>query len=251
MTYSARAAMILAAKSLPANPTQPILYNVLNSGLVEALRLMVSQTSTVQVLTGATVQSIARDPQGGFTLQSADGREFAVDDLVFASQGTSALSLLVPIPGTGLQQAALRGIEFSTVRIALHTDPIYAPSNPLLWSFFNSEIEGGYCEVSMWLANVLTAPSPLTAAKLWKSWVTYRNRQPAQVLREAQFQHMVPTVATLHAQAALNVLQGAGDIWVAGGYTQRYDSQETALDSAIKTAQGMGVNSARLQALTG
>lgn len=171
--------------------------------------------------------------------------------MVFASSGPPTLSLLAPISGTGAQHAALAGIEFSPTRIALHTDPVYAPVDPLEWSFLNSEIEGGYCEASMWLANVLVAPSPLTAAKLWKSWITYRSRQPAQVLREAQFQHMVPTVATINAQTALNTLQGKGDIWFAGGYTRSYDSQETALDSAIEISQGMGVNSPRLQALIG
>jgi uncharacterized protein len=251
MGYSARAAMIFAAKSLPSNPTQPILYYVLNSGMVEALNNMLAQTSTVQVFAGAVVQGVERNPQTGFSLHCADGREVAVDDLVFASSGPPTLSLLTLIPGTGAQQAALQGIEFSPTRIALHTDPIYAPADPLEWSFLNSEIEGGYCEASMWLANVLTAPSPLTAAKLWKSWITYRSRQPAQVLREAQFQHMVPTVATINAQTALNVLQGEGDIWIAGGYTRPYDSQETALDSAIEIAQGMGVNTPRLQALIG
>jgi predicted NAD/FAD-binding protein len=219
--------------------------------MVEALNNMLAQTSTVQVFTGAAVQGVEREPQTGFTLHCADGREFAVDDLVFASSGPPTLSLLTLIPGTGAQQTALQGIEFSPTRIALHTDPIYAPADPLEWSFFNSEIEGGYCEASMWLANVLTAPSPLTAAKLWKSWITYRSRQPAQVLREAQFQHMVPTVATIGAQTALNVFQGEGNIWFAGGYTRPYDSQETALDSAIEIAQGMGVNTPRLQALIG
>jgi uncharacterized protein len=219
--------------------------------MVEALNAMIAQTTTVQVVTSAAVQAVQQNPQGGFTLYCADGRTFAVDDLVFASSGPPTFSLLAPIPGTGPQQAALQSIEYRPTNIALHTDPIYAPADPLYWSFLNSEIEGGYCEASMWLANVLAVPPPATAAKLWKSWVTYRSRQPAQVLHEAQFQHMVPTVATINAQTALDALQGAGDIWFAGGYTRPYDSQETALDSAIEITEGMGVNSARLQALTG
>jgi uncharacterized protein len=251
MTYSARAAMFFAAKALPANPTQPILYSVLDSGMVEALNRMLAQTSTVQVFTGAAVVAIEADPQTGFTLHTADGRQFVVDELVFASPGPAGLTLLASIPNTGPQQAALAGIEFSPNNIALHTDPIYAPADPLFWSFFNSEIEGGYCEASMWLANVLTGPPPATAAKIWKSWTTYRSQQPSQILHQAQFQHMVPTVAAINAQTALAALQGEGDMWIAGGDTKPYDSQETALNSAIEIAQGMGVNSTRLQSLTG
>ena len=156
MGYSARAAMIFAAEALPANPLQPVMYSVLNSGMAEVLSLMLAQTSTVQVLTGTPVIGIERGQQGGFTLYSANGRVFPVDELVLACSGPPALSLLASIPGTELQQAALAGIEFRPSRLALHTDPIYAPANPLEWSFFNAEIEGGYCEASMWLANVLS-----------------------------------------------------------------------------------------------
>ena len=54
----------------------------------------------------------------------------------------------------------------------------------------------------MWMAQVLAAP-PQTAAKLWKSWVTHREQQPAQILHEVRFRHMLPTPATIGAQTAL------------------------------------------------
>lgn len=250
MDYSARAAMIFAAGALPANPLQPVLYYVLNSGMAEVLHRMLAQTTTVQLLTDTGVSGVQRE-HGGFVLRCEDGRTFEVDDLVFASSGPPSLSLLAPIPGTLAQQAALQGIEFRANRLALHTDPIYAPANPLMWSFFNAEIQGSYCQASMWLANVLTVPPPLTAARLWKSWVTYRTQQPTKILHEGQFQHMVPTTATLHAQRALDALQGKGGIWFAGGYTRPYDSQETALLSAIEIALRMFVNPARGNSLLG
>ncbi len=248
MGYSARAAMIFAAEALPANPLQPVTYHVLNSGMVEVLNRLIAEAATVRVVTGAAVSGVERG-HGGFVLRCADGRAFAVDDLVFASSGPPTLSLLSQIRGTGAQQSALQGIEFRSARLALHTDPVYAPANPFLWSFLNCQIEGNYCEASMWLANVLAVPKPRTAAKLWKSWITYRTRQPAQVIHEAQFQHMVPTPATLHAQSALDALQGDGDIWFAGGYTRPYDSQETALLSALEIARRMFVDSARVNSL--
>ncbi|MBV8904155.1 MAG: FAD-dependent oxidoreductase [Acidobacteriia bacterium] len=251
MGYSARAAMIFAAKALPANPLEPILYYVLNKGMAEVLNAMLAQTTTVRALTATAVAAVEQNPQGGFALRSTDGRTFHVDELVFACSGPAALSLLAGIPETGAQRAALSAIEFRPSRLALHTDPIYAPADPIEWSFFNAEIEDGYCEASMWLANVLAIPQPQTAAKLWKSWITHRRRQPNQVLYQAQFQHMVPTPATINAQTALNGLQGNGGIWFAGGYTRPYDSQETALLSAMEIAQGMSVNSSRLPALAG
>jgi predicted NAD/FAD-binding protein len=70
-----------------------------------------------------------------------------------------------------------------------------------------------------------------------------------RILHEARFRHMVPTTASLRAQSALLALQGQGNIWFAGGYTRPYDSQETALVSALDVAQGLQAVSARGRAL--
>jgi predicted NAD/FAD-binding protein len=246
--FSARAAMIFAAKALPANPLQPTLYYVLEHGLGQVLQRLIDQTSTVSVITSAPVLQVSRESRGRFRIGCLDGRMFFVDDLVLAS-GPGSLRLLEGMRGTGLQQAALRGIEFQPARLALHVDPIYAAPDARLWSFLNCRIEGSFCEASMWLASVLSVPQPLTAAKIWKSWTTHRAQQPALVLHEAFFNHMVPTPATLVAQAALRGLQGHGGVWFAGGFTFPYDAQETALASALQVAIGMNVSSVRTRAL--
>jgi uncharacterized protein len=236
---SARAAMIFAAKALPEKPTDPLLYYVLTPGMAEVLKRMIERCRTVEVLTSAQVSSLIRSAQGGFDIQCADGRTAHVDDLVFASSGPATLELLQGLSNTAAQQASLQGVEFHNASLALHTDPIYAPANPDHWSFFNAQIQGDFCEASMWLSEVLEQPSPQTAAKLWKSWVTHRSQQPAQVLAQAQFRHMLPTPATLHSQNTLLAQQGEGNVWFAGGYTRPYDSQETALVSAIDVTQKM------------
>ncbi|HEY2013110.1 MAG TPA: FAD-dependent oxidoreductase [Bryobacteraceae bacterium] len=247
--FSARAAMIFAAKSIPDNPTDPILSYVLNRGLAEPLRRMVSQMQTVEILPNATVGQIAR--QGKFRITCTDGRQRQVDDLVLAASGPASLRLLQGLNGTGAQQAALGGIEFESTQIAVHTDPAYAPKDPNHWSFLNCQAHDGYCEASMWLANVLTSPPAQNAASLWKSWVTHRDRQPANVLRVSNFRHMVPTVTTLRAQSGLTQLQGRDGIWIAGGYTYPFDSQETAFVSALKIAYGLNATTARVQKFPG
>jgi len=131
----------------------------------------------------------------------------------------------------------------------LHLDPIYAAADFRLRSFLNCQIQGGFCEASMWLASVLTEPPLATAVKIWKSWVTHRSQQPALVLHEAAFKHMLPTPASLFAQALLRGLQGRGGVWFAGGYTFPYDSQETALVSALQVALGLNASTARVRAL--
>ena len=246
---SARAAMIFAAKALPPSPLENVVYYVVAQGMAEALRRMIDQSPTVRLMTGALVQHVTRDPAGVFTIQCADGRTAVVDDVVFASSGPGTLQILSGMPGTEAQRAALQAIQFHDARLALHTDPLYAHAHPLAWSFLNCRVDGAYCEASMWLAPVLTTPPPATAAKVWKSWITHRQQQPAHILHEASFRHMLPTPATLAAQVFLRLLQGRGGLWFAGGYTRPYDSQETALRSAIGVALGLQATTSRVGAL--
>jgi predicted NAD/FAD-binding protein len=245
---SARAAMIFAAKSLPPNPLDPLIYQVLAPGMIAAIDRMLAQCSTVQLLTSATVTGLVRESGGGFTIHRTGGPPVQVDDLVFASSGPASTSLAATLSETSAQVAALNGIEFHDARLALHTDPHYAPADPRHRSFFNCHVDGEFCEASMWLASVLPGAPPATAAKLWKSWITHRD-PPDQILQTVDFTHMLPTVDTLRAQRQLSALQGSGGIWFAGGYLYPYDAQETALLSALRIARGLHVLSSRSQLL--
>jgi predicted NAD/FAD-binding protein len=236
---SARAAMLFAAKALPDNLAEQVVYYVLEDGLIEPMRQMLDQCSTVAVATNAAVSNVSRGGGRRFTVHCADGRHFAVDDVVFAASGPGTLQLLNGVPGAGAEQSALSGIEFHFARLALHTDPTYAPADPTHWSFLNCQLHGtGFCESSMWLADVVTGAPPETAAKLWKSWTTHR-QQPSQVLHQADFMHMLPTPASIQAQTDTRLLQGKTGLWFAGGYLFPYDAQETALLSAIEVANGL------------
>ena len=234
---SARAAMIFAARALPESPTDPIQYFVLQPGMAEVLRRLIARSPGVQVLTSARVSLVTRAPSGGLDVACADGRRVHVDDVVFACSGPATLQLLTGLPDTTARRAALQNIEFHASSLALHTDPIYASAQPESRSFFNAQIRGDYCEASMSLAEALPGVPAATAARLWKSWTTHRPHPPTQLLATSSFRHMLPTPSTLRAQRALLSQQGQDRLWVAGGYTRPYDSQETALTSAIAVAQ--------------
>jgi predicted NAD/FAD-binding protein len=182
-------------------------------------------------------------------IKYGNGQHLPVHDLVFASSGPSSLELLKQLPGTDAQQAALQRIQFVDARLMLHSDPVYARADSTNWSFVNAEVRDGHCDASMWLEQVLAIPPPDTAAKLWKSWVTHRTHLPSKILYQAQFRHMLPTPTSLNSQTSLLTFQGQGNLWFAGGYLKPYDSQETALVSALEIAQGMLVDSTRAHAL--
>jgi predicted NAD/FAD-binding protein len=245
---SARAAMIFAAKALPANPLAPIQYDVLRLGMIEPLERMAEQCATARFVTGAPVACVRRAGEQ-FLILLAEGGGVVVDDLVFAASGPPTLRLLEDLDGTGAQQAALRGIEFRDARIAVHAAPTYVPDRPAFRSFLNCRVDGDACEASMALGDVLAGAPPAIAARVYKSWVTHRADPPGEVLREAAFRHMLPTAPTLEAQSRLRALQGRDGIWFAGGYLHPYDAQETALRSALRVALGLRLASPRLTSL--
>lgn len=87
-----------------------------------------------------------------------------MDDVVFAASGPATVQQLHGVPGMKFEQSAWRGIEFHHGRLALHTDPIYAPANSLYWSFLNCQLQGtAFCEASMWLASVVTGAALLAS----------------------------------------------------------------------------------------
>ena len=84
---------------------------------------------------------------------------------------------------------------------------------------------------------------------IFKSWTTHRREAPTSVLATADYWHPNITPAFIAAQVALNAIQGQDGIWFAGTHTYDVDSQESALVSACKVAQGLAPGSARLTAL--
>ena len=211
--------------------------------MIEPLNRMVAQLTTAQVATAMPVDAVAPAAGGGYMVQPHQGSAQQFDAVVFAASGPPTLALLQGLPGTALARNALQGIGFFPARLALHADPAFAPAERRWWSFLNCRAEDTNCEASMWLDPVLGIDDGL-----WKSWITHR-AAPQQVLASADFLHVLPSPASIVSQRLLATQQGKNGLWFAGGYTLPFDSQETALLSAITVAEGLGGGSARTRLL--
>lgn len=244
---SARSAMVFAALALPDNPLAPVQYHVLDAGMAEPLHRMRDATTSVDWRLDQRVLFVQRSG-GAYTVASAGGA-VQVDHIVFAASGEPTRALLAGLPDTGRRRAALDRIPFYDARLALHTDPAYAPADPALRSFLNARVDGGFCEASMDLSGVLPTGPGGPRPPLWKSWVTHRGAAPAQVLHEEQFRHVLPSPGAIRAQQALQSQQGQDGLWIVGGYTKPYDAQETALLSAMEAVAGLAPASARRRQL--
>jgi hypothetical protein len=146
---------------------------------------------------------------------------------------------LTDVPGGEGLREALSGFGVNAAALHLHRQPTYAPTDPEHRSFLNVRAAGPYSEGSMSMAHVMPTLVDGTPIDLWKSWSTFRAEAPGEPLAETTYRHMIPTVDTLAAQAALAGQQGLDGLFVLGGYTRPYDSQETALLSALAAAEAL------------
>lgn len=239
---SARALMVFAAGALPESPLDPVRYYVLRRGLIEPLQRMAAQFTQTQVHLGTPVQAVTPRPGGGYLVQAAGRPALAVDAVVFAASGPPTAALLAALPQAAAQREAVLQVPFYDAAVALHTEPAFAPADPRLWSFLNARIDGATCEASMWMDPVLGTTG------LWKSWVSHR-AAPAGTVAQAAFRHVLPAVAALPALQRLAALQGRDGLWFAGGWLLPFDSQETALRSAMVVAEGLAGPTARSRLL--
>ena len=240
---SARALMVFAAGALPASPLDPIVYYVLERGMIEPLNRMVAQLTTAQVATGTPVDAVAPAAGGGYLVQPHQGPAQQVDAVVFAASGPPTLALLQGLPGTAVARNALQGIGFYPARLALHTDPAFAPA----------DTAGGPSSIAVPRARIARPPCGWIRCSASTTACGRAGSRtappPQQVLASADFLHVVPSPAGIKAQRLLATQQGRGGLWFAGGYTLPFDSQETALLSAITVAEGLGGGSARTRGL--
>lgn len=70
---------VFAAKALPENLTEQVMYYVLRNGLIQPMHRMLDQCSTVEVVTNAAVSGVSRGGGRPFGVHCADGQSFAVD----------------------------------------------------------------------------------------------------------------------------------------------------------------------------
>ena len=87
------------------------------------------------------------------------------------------------------------------------------------------------------------------AIDVFKSWSLRRRSQPTQILLQRSFKHPLINQATIDAASALRPLQGQGGLFFSGIYTNGFDSQESAVYSAMQVAESLAPSSPTLAAL--
>ncbi|MEZ4435483.1 MAG: FAD-dependent oxidoreductase [bacterium] len=248
--FSARSAMIFMTRALGEGALEAVSYFTLDRALVEVLRRMLAETSTVTTHLGRAATRIERGASGERPIVvDPTGRRVAYDAVVLTGRPDVMARVLADDPAAGSVRPLLGQVDLHDARIALHRDPAYAHADPMYRSFLNAIPAGASCEASMQLALALR-PVDGQPVELWKSWITHRE-PPREPVATVDFRHVLYTPSTHRAGVGLAARQGEGGLYFAGGWTSTHDVQETALMSAVTVADLLAPGSARLALLRG
>jgi len=153
------------------------------------------------------------------------------------------------LPGFGHLATLLSAYEYFDSRILIHTDPAYVQRHRRNWEVYNAGVRGRQCEGSVWYGALHSKLPSDQTIDVFKSWAERRRADPTHILLERRFKHPLIGRSTIQAARALRPLQGRHDLYFSGVYTTGFDSQESAIYSAIKVAESLAPHSPTLASL--
>jgi predicted NAD/FAD-binding protein len=233
---SARSILQTFALEFPADLLQGA--NTYNSriGLQGNLQRMLDLSPSVRVHLNTPARSLTRDATGWF-VQTPKGRRGPYRFIVLNAPPPAGHRLLRALPGFAAATVLLGAYSYFDSRLVIHTDPAYVASDRRYWASYNAQLTGRQCEGSVWYGALDPPLASGATIDVFKSWAERRPADPTQILLERRYQHPHITRSMIGAARALAPLQGSGGLFFSGVYTAGFDSQESAVYSAMKVAE--------------
>jgi len=178
------------------------------------------------------------------TLQVTTSAEtMPADHVVFATDPNVAAGILSAgsFPAPDLV-AALQSCEYGDLAISMQNGgSCWMPDDSHYWESVNTLVAGDALQFTAWFGPLRDPDDAGQQIPVFKSWAS-PDLDPASCA-QTFFSHshriLLPTTAFMSARARVLAHQGRDHVWFAGGWTNWFDSQEAALDSATDVAEGI------------
>ncbi len=245
---SARSILQTFALSFPAEVAQGATTYNSRIGLQGNLEHMLRRSSRVHVQVNATTLGLARSRSGWF-LDTRAGRRGPYRYVVLNAPPHAARGLVPRTSAFTELSSLLEAYEYFDSRLLIHTDPTYVAPARRDWASYNAEVNGGQCEGSVWYGALRGKLPSGATIDVFKSWAARRRVEPRRILLQRRFKHPIISRSALDAARALRTLQGRHGLYFSGQYTTGFDSQESAVYSAMKVAEALAPHGRRLVSL--
>ena len=242
---SARSILQTFALAFPANVLQGATTYNSRIGLQGNLQRLLDLSPTVRVHLSTPTQALTHTAAGWF-VDTPTGQEGPYQFVVLNAPPLVGKQLLPAFPDV---TSLLTMYEYFDSRLVIHTDPAYVDSSRSDWASYNAEVDGVECEGSVWYGGLDPKLPSGATIDVFKSWAERRRGDPTKILLERRFKHPLISQSNIEAARALAPLQGRGGLYFSGQYTTGFDSQESAVYSAMKVAESLAPASRTLVAL--
>ncbi len=189
-----------------------------------------------EVRKGVRVAGVRRDANGA-ELRLAGGSRERFDQVVIATHGDTALSLLDdPTPE---EQRLLGCFKYSRNMIALHTDPVLMPRRRAAWTSWNHigmRSAPGEGAVTYWMTRL---QSLRTAPDLFVTLNPNKEIAADRLIKTEVYDHPLFDAGAIAAQQQIWDIQGARRTWFCGSYLG-HGFHEDALQSGLAVAEQLG-----------
>jgi predicted NAD/FAD-binding protein len=251
---SALYALTYFVRNVTGWPGQPVvapdagdvftLYQSASIGLDGILAQIRSVTPNTNFQVNAAVASVGYDPvqkQPGLTVNST----YLPYDVVILTCDPQTAANLINVGGRAAQPnapALLQAIEYAQLPITLQApQSSYMPADPASWQAANTVVSNNTGNVAFsGYFGALRPPAGSSLVPAFKSWSNppIASPPPDNLLFHSH-SVLYPTTASIQARDALQALQGASNVYFAGGWNTWFDSQEAALRSALNVVNAM------------
>jgi uncharacterized protein len=245
---SARSILQTFALEFSANIVQGATTYNSKIGLQGNLQRVLDRSPSVRVHLSTAARALTRTRAGWF-LEAGAGQHGPYRFVVLNAPPRAGRQLLRPLPAFAHVTALLNVYEYFDSRLLIHTDPAYVDRDRHNWAAYNAGVHGRECEGSVWFGALHQKLPSGETIDVFKSWAERRRADPTQILLERRFKHPLISRSTIQAARALGPLQGRHGLYFSGQYTTGFDSQESAVYSAMKVGESLAPRSQTLASL--
>lgn len=189
------------------------------------------------------VLGVARQPDGTHKVTLPTGTIDA-DHVIFACDPHKAAQIL-KTGGTAIPQliATLEGMEYAELPISMQKDGAsWMPGDTNYWEPVSTVVDGDDVTFTAWFGPLRSTYDDGKTIPVFKSWGAPSvdgSGSPYQFFGHNHYIVMPTTAFMVLRDTLRSVWQGKDGLWFVGGWTQWFDSQEAALDSATWVADNL------------
>ena len=189
-----------------------------------------------EVRKGVRVAGVRRDANG-VELRLAGGTRERFDEVVIATHGDAALTLLDD--ATPDERRLLGAFKYSRNLIALHTDTVLMPKRRAAWTSWNHigmRNAPGEGSVTYWMTRL---QSLTNAPDLFATLNPNKEIAADKLIKTEVYDHPLFDAGAIAAQQQIWDIQGAHRTWFCGSYLG-HGFHEDALQSGLAVAEQLG-----------